>query len=250
MSSVCRWVSRWSWMPVAAAVLVAAACAQAQDAEGGAAASSAGTVTVPGVGRAAAAPDVATLQVGVVSRAEQAQVALDANEEAAAKVVAALRDAGVAEKDLQTTSFRVSPVQDYEKSSRQRGEIVAYEVSHRVRATVRELPKLGALLDAAVRAGANQVDGIAFEVDDPTPLEARARRAAMADARKRAEELAAAEGLGIARLLRATEQDGGGPGPVRAMREVALAQGRGAVPVEPGEIELTVRVRAVYELAR
>ncbi|MCG8588874.1 MAG: SIMPL domain-containing protein [Proteobacteria bacterium] len=205
-----------------------------------------GGVVVPGRGVASAEPDVARVGLAVVTQADTAAAAVEANNQAAAAVLKALARAGVAKRDLQTQSFQVTPrYRDYK--SREAGEIAGYDVQNRVQVTVRKLEELGALLDAGVRAGANRVDGIAFDVDDPEPLRVRARKAAMADARARAEQLAEAEGVTLGRVRRVEELGPQHGGPVPFQRAQFAAEAA-AVPIETGEIQFSVEVRVVYGL--
>ncbi len=163
------------------AVLIALAlphCAGAQEAPQR-------TIVVSGTGEAVAVPDVAQVSAGVVSQAVTANAALHTNTEAMERVFAALRATGIEERSIRTANFSVSP--QYETSTTSSGNqgprrIVGYQVSNQVTVVLEEIDDLGTTLDALVRSGANQLNGILFSIFDPKPLEKEARRAAVQDA--------------------------------------------------------------------
>ncbi|AUX41218.1 hypothetical protein SOCE26_026280 [Sorangium cellulosum] len=122
-----------------------------------------------------------------------------------------------------------------------------YRVSNTVNVTIRNLDQVGAVLDAAVTAGANNVWGVSFGLDKTDPLEAQAREKAIADARLRAEALARLQGVGLGRVVAISEIVDGGP-PVYAMRAVAMAKEGGGTPISPGEVQFTTQVKVIYAL--
>jgi uncharacterized protein YggE len=173
--------------------------------------------------------------------------------EALQKVV---KERGVAAKDVQTTNLNVSP--QYSQPPRPipgqpQGEhiprIVGYQVTNTVQITARNLDKLGALLDAVVRAGANQMHGISFRIDETEKLLDQARVKAMADAKRKAELLAGEAGVVVGEPI--SIQEGGAsppPRPARPMMMMRAMAAESAVPVAAGEQELSVTVQVVYEL--
>ncbi len=232
------------WLLAAVLALTLAAPVGAQEIGRGRGATG---IHVDGVGQVTAAPDIARLRAGVVSEASEASAALAANSQAMERVLAALREAGVAKEDLQTESFDVSP--RYRRSKVSSGEapmIDGYVVSNRVRATVRDLDKLGAVLDTLVGEGANQIDSVRFDVAEPEPLLDEARKLAMADARRRATLLAAAEGVTVGRVLQIDETSSARPGPLPVMRQRAMAEA--SVPIAEGSLAFEARVRVRYAI--
>ncbi len=204
------------------------------------------TISVSGQGTASAPPDMATIQTGVVTQAEKASDALDANNAAMERLMAALKAAKIAAKDIQTSSFDVRP--EYQRGPRgqQRPEIVGYRVTNQVRVRVRNLPGLGEVLDALVEAGSNQVSGISFGIDEPTGVLNQARNRAIADARSRADLYAHAAGVRVGKVLSISEQQTAVPRPQFAAR--FAAERASAVPVATGEQQLRATVHMVFAL--
>jgi uncharacterized protein YggE len=203
------------------------------------------TVTVTGTGTAQAAPDRAEIVAGVHSQADTASAALAANNEAANRLFKTLAELGIADRDRQTRNVNVGPV--YEQPHPQRGgapRIVGYQVTNQVRVVVRDLAKLGQLLDAVVKSGANRLDGIRFIVSDPAAATDQARRAAIEDAKRRAALYVETAGARLGRVLQISEAAVHVPRPVM-MRAEAMAAAAD-VPVAPGENEITATVSVVF----
>ncbi|MBC00667.1 MAG: hypothetical protein CML67_14125 [Rhodobacteraceae bacterium] len=209
------------------------------------------TIDMVGQASVSAAPDMAMVQSGVVSDAETAGEAMTANTAAMSAVVARIKDAGIEGRDIQTSGFSVSPryrrLKDTEPGD-YRSEIIGYRVSNNVSVRVRDLANLGALLDAMVRDGANQVGGISFIVSDADSLKDEARKAAMADAMRKAKLYAEAAGVKLGRVLSINEQDFGGPRPQMMMARAEMAADGAPAPIEAGETSLQVRVNVTWEL--
>jgi uncharacterized protein YggE len=149
------------------------------------------TVTVTGIGQVNVQPDTAVAFVGVRSEAASAQDALDQNNQATQALLDALSSEGVADEDLQTTSIQLQPrYSDTTNQTTTTRELIGYTAANVLQVRVRELDRLGELLDAAVAAGGNTIEGIQFEVSDPNEAQDQAREAAMDDARRKAEQLA------------------------------------------------------------
>lgn len=209
------------------------------------------TLSANGAGVENAAPDMAVITLGVVSRAESARAALDANNADMAKVIQAVRGQSIADKDISTTGFSIGPV--YSRPPQPRpGEqpaeprIVAYEVSNQVRIVVRDLDKTGTVLDSAVSAGANQAGSINFDIDDRQALVDKAIVAAIANARRKAELMAEAAGLRLVRVLTVNADESGG-GPV--LRREAFNTAASAVPVMGGELSISANASISWEVA-
>ncbi len=205
------------------------------------------TITVSGLGKASAPPDMATIHTGVVTLATTASEALSANNQAVEKLFQVLKDHNVASKDIQTSQFNIQP--EYKRGPRgeQLNEIIGYRVTNQVRVRLRNLPDLGRVLDALVKAGSNQISGISFRLDDATGVLNQARSRAVADARSRAELYAHAAGVRLGRVVAISEQ-AIVPQP-EFQRRAAFAPDVGAVPIASGEQEVTSTVYMVFEIA-
>ena len=193
------------------------------------------TVSVVGEGRVASAPDLATLALGV----ETTGAALDATQRENAERSAALRARllalGLPPGDIQTASYQVG--QDYGREGPS-----GYRVSNNVRVTVRAIDRVGAILDAAIAAGANRVYQIGFGLTDEAEAQRRAREAAMRDARDKAGHYAALAGLRLGAVLAITEAGSNPPQVMRAMKAAATT------PIEPGEGTVTIAIDVTFAL--
>lgn len=205
-----------------------------------------GRITVSGEGMVAAAPDMALISLGVTAQARTAREALSDNNARMAAVLDQLRGAGIEDRDLQTSGLSLQPQWDGGKSGLgQRARIVAYVVTNQVTARVRDLSKLGTILDLAVSDGANTFHNLVFSVAEDAALKDEARRAAVADARARAELFAESLGVSLGPILSFDEVDQG-RGPVMMARMESMAAD--AVPVAGGEVGITARVNIVYAI--
>src|SRR5262245_18437283 len=153
------------------------------------------TMAIDGVGEVRAKPDMATIVVGVVQQGGTAGEARDANTQAMNQVMATLRAMKIAETDIQTANFQIAPRDDYGPNNQGPPKITRYEVSNLVSVAVRDLPKLGGLLDDIVRVGSNQISLVVFSLAIPEQYEDEARVRAVADARHMAGVFAAASGV-------------------------------------------------------
>lgn len=213
------------------------------------------TIAVNGTGKISAVPDIAEINVGVVTQAPTAQQALAANTEAMTTLQALLKERGVAAKDVQTTQIQVNP--QYSQPRPQRPDqpqaefvprIVGYRVDNSVQVTSRQIAKLGALLDALVQAGANQIHGIQFRVGEPEKLLDEARKRAMADAKRKAEMLAGEAGVVLGPPVSIQEGTSSPPPMPYAPRMMGMMAAGSAVPVAAGEQELSLTVQVSYEI--
>ena len=204
-------------------------------------------LSVSATGEASRAPDVATASAGVVTQAPDANTAMRANATQMQKVVAAIRAAGVAERDIQTTGISIHP--SYRHVDNEEPRISGYNASNSVNLKVRDIAKLGEVLDALVASGANNVNGPSFGIDQPEAVYDEARRKALEQGRARADMYAGTLGLRVRRIVSISE--GGriqGPQPMYAMR--AMAMDAESTPVAPGENTLTANLEIVFELGR
>ena len=192
-------------------------------------------------------PDVATMSAGVVTQAADANAAMRANAVQMDKVMAAIRAAGIAERDIQTAGISIQP--QYRYAENQPPVITGYQASNTVNLKVRDIGKLGKVLDALVANGANQVNGPNFEVDQPEPAYDEARIAALHKAEARAQTYAKAMGLRVRRVVSISEGAGFHP-PIPMMRAQAMDAMAKETSVSPGETTLSVSLDVVFELGR
>lgn len=211
-------------------------------------------LTVTAQGSSTREPDLASYSAGVTSQGATASEALSANSAQMSKVIAALKRAGIADKDVQTSNLSVSPVYaqpkrlpdgNYEDGPQ---KIVGYQANNTVSVRQRKLADMGKVIDALVTAGANQVNGPNFELSQPEAAMDEARVEAMKSARARADLYARAAGLRVARIVSISESSGYSPQPVMFMRKAA-ADMAAAPPVAAGELEMNVNVTVQFELA-
>jgi len=202
------------------------------------------TVTVSASGKVTADPDVARISTGVVSEGDTAKDAITRNNGVMGKLVEGLRGAGISPKDIQTTSFSVEPRYTQHKDGRP-ATISGYRVLNQVRLTVRDVRRLGEILDQAIALGANRIDQISFDLADPELLLDQARQQAMQNARRRGELYAQAAGAQLGPVLRIFE-GGGDFSPVAATARAGFRAT--SVPIEAGTRNLEVEVNVVYAL--
>ena len=203
-------------------------------------------IRVQGEGKANAAPDMATIQTGVVTQSSTAREALDGNNRAMQEIFSTLEAQQIAAKDIQTSNFNVQP--EYKRGPRNQRtqEIIGYRVTNQLRVHVRNLPQLGAILDALVAAGSNQVSGISFGIDEPMGWLTQARQRAIADAKARAAVYAHAADVEVGPVISISEQSHAVPraGPMPR----AFAADAAAVPVAAGEQTVSVTVQVVFAI--
>jgi uncharacterized protein YggE len=193
-------------------------------------------------------PDVATISAGVVTQAADANAAMRANAAQMDKVMAAIRAAGIAERDIQTSGVNLNP--QYKYVDNQAPEITGYQASNTVNLKVRDIARLGKVLDALVASGANQVNGPSFEIDQPEAAYDEARRGALEKAQARAAMYAKTLGLRVRRIVSISE--GGGFQPPMPVPMMAMARGKAEADtaVSPGETTLAASLDVVFELGQ
>ncbi len=203
------------------------------------------TITVIGEGIATGRPDVAQATIGVEIIRPTVQEATREAQSTMTAVLKALRDQGIAEKDIQTSGFSV-----WTDRGRPPEDQIAYRVSNGVSVIIRDLDKVGAVLDAAIEAGANNVYGVRFYIEDPSALESDARAKAMDNARARAEELAKLSGVQLGPIIRISEVIGGGvSGATMAAAPVPAPIPKGIGPIMPGEFTVSARLQVTFAIA-
>jgi uncharacterized protein YggE len=200
-------------------------------------------VSVSATGSVVAVPDTAYITAGVLTEGDTAREALSRNNATTAKLIDGLKAAGIAAKDIQTSQLNVSPRYTQAKDGRP-ATVSGYTVSNQVRVTVRDVKRLGEILDQAIMLGANQMHGIAFEVSTAEQLKDDARKLAMQNARRRADLYATAAGAQLGPVLRISEDITDAGRPMLQKSRVALS----AVPIEAGTQTLEVEVHVTYAL--
>ena len=228
---------------LAAAAILLAACTGAP----GAAADNAfqRTLVVTGNGQASAPPDMATLSIGVETQAPTAAAALQANAVQMNAAIDRLKKDGIAEKDMQTSNLSVNPQYKYDNNGAP-PRIVGYAASNSLAVKLRDLSKAGAIIDNAVKDGANTLSGLSFGFADSSSLEAKAREDAVADARSKAATLAGAAGVSLGPIIQISEGSATpSPQPFVMARTMAAEK---STPVVAGESSISATVTLVYEI--
>ncbi len=206
------------------------------------------TLTLTGEGVVNARPDIATVQVGVAVTGKVAKDALLENSKLLTAALNAAKENGIEPRDLQTSGISLTPdvtrPNDYQSV-----RIVGYRVNNLLSIRIRDLEKLGGLLDRLVVVGANDIRSVTFSVANPAPLIEQARIAAIKDAVRKAEIYAEAANLKIVRVISISDSGIDFPRPQQRVRTLAASPERVDVPVEAGEQAFTARVGAVFEIA-
>jgi uncharacterized protein YggE len=197
-------------------------------------------------GKTTRVPDVATIRAGVVTQAVTAADALSQNATRISKVLAALKAAGVADRDVQTATISLAP--QYRYGENQPPIITGYQATNNVSVRFRDIARSGTILDALVREGANQIDGPNLSIDKPEAALDEARTAAIVSARARAELYAKAAGLRVERILTISEGSSGGGMPVPVMMVARSAGLADSSKIAAGEQEVSVSVSVRFLL--
>jgi uncharacterized protein YggE len=202
------------------------------------------TITMGGTGTVKGPPDMADISAGVTTEAPAAAAALTANTAAMNRVFTALEKQGIARRNIQTSNFSVSP--NYaSRTPNEAPRLIGYRVSNQVHVILEDVTKVGTALDALVTAGANQMNGLNFGIKEPAPLLAKARAEAVADARLRAQQYAAAAGVTLGPILSISEN---GAEPPRPMYRMMAMAAESSVPVASGEESVFATVTMVWEI--
>lgn len=210
---------------------------------------SATTLRLAAYGEVEVRPDMATLDIGVTSTGASAVVASRANAQSMSQVVAALKSAGLAPRDLQTSQLSLSPQYAYEAG--QAPKLTGYQATNHVRATVHDLSGLARVVDFAAGAGATNLGQVELGLDAPTAAENSARIAAVKALEDKAQLYAQATGYKIARLVSLSEGVDEGAAPPRPLMVMqAMAKVAAPTPIEEGEMKVRVDISGVFELAK
>lgn len=199
-----------------------------------------------------AAPDIVTVGTGVETRAPTARQAMADNAQQMTGLIAALGKAGIAKKDIQTSGIRLSAQYDYgarsPDGSQAPPKFLGYEASNQLTVKLRDVKRAGELLDQMVDAGATNISGPSFTIDDPSPLLVQARGRAIKSAAAQAQYYAQATGYRTARLVSIAESNSGGMPPMPLMVRAKADFAGAPTPVEPGEVSASVTVTVQYAL--
>ena len=201
-------------------------------------------IYVTGSATVTTTPDIAITQLGVQTYNTEVEPAVDENNQKAEAIIAALRAQGVEDRDMKTSYFSIYPQRDYNENTY---EIIGYQVNNTISVTLRDLDAVGKTLQVAITAGANTISGLSFTLDDPEPFKDEARTKAIEDARRRAESMAEAAGIELGKVLSVSETSSGYY--VGRAESYDAGMAKNEVPVEPGELEVTIQVSMVFEIA-
>jgi len=207
-------------------------------------------LSLSGHGEVKSAPDMAIVELGTLSQAGTAKAALEANTAKMTALIAMLKGAGVDDKDIQTSNFSVGPRYENSNGSGGNPKIAGYDVSNSVSVIVHKLGDLGGILDKAVSAGSNQINGITLTVADPQAAMDEARRSAVKDALRKAALLTDAAGVKLGPLVNMSESGNQVPMPMargRVMMDMA-AKASAPVPVAEGQVAISADVNMVWEM--
>lgn len=202
------------------------------------------TIEVSGQGQVQAEPDMAVVRLGVQTQADTAEDALAANNEQMTAVISATLEAGIDQSDITTEGFSLQPVYANNNNGQSR-EVTGYQVNNMVRITVTDLSMLGGLLDTAVTAGSNTVQGIDFQISNQAELEAQAREAAMMDAQAKAEQLTELAGAELGPVHSIVELGSSSPGPLIFAEQAAADS---SVPIQSGTQTIQASVQVIWEV--
>ena len=203
-------------------------------------------ISVSGQGKASGIPDIATITVGVEASRDTVQSARDDAAAAMDKVIAVLKEQGVLDRDIQTRFFSIYP--RYDQNGR---SIIGYQVSNQVTAKIRNLDRVGPIIDQATQAGGDltRFQGIDFSIENTKPLEEQAREAAVEDLAAKANQLATLMGVQLGKPVSIVESGGLQPISVPVAERAFLDQAAGApTPIMAGEVDVTVTIQAIYAI--
>lgn len=202
--------------------------------------------SVTGEGKVTVTPDIAVVSAGVQAQGATVKAAQDQLNRAINSVSDSVKKLGIESRDIQTTGYNIYPTYDY-NSGRQR--ITGYQAGSTLTIKIREIDKANSVIDAATAAGANQVGGVNFEVEDKTKAQNEAREKAVAQAKQKARDAAKIAGFTLGRIINYSENFGGEPRPVPLMAKTEGLGGSDALTqIEPGSSEITVTVTLSFEI--
>ncbi|HFB54863.1 MAG TPA: SIMPL domain-containing protein [Hellea balneolensis] len=204
----------------------------------------AGKLYVSATGHAAQAPDRASVSAGVVSQAPTAGEAMRANARQMSSAFAALKKAGIKERNIQTSQMSLQPQYDYQ--NRKAPRITGYEVRNTITAKTYDLDNVGSMLDALVSSGVNNINGVTFSIKDPKAAKDKARTDAIVEARARAESMAKAAGIKLGKVFEIRENSNSAPRPTMYAARMMADSAESTTPISAGEQTLSVTVSITY----
>lgn len=203
------------------------------------------SITISGEGKIYAKPDIGLISLSVLSEATTVAAAQKDNTEKMNKILKAMKDLGIEEKDLKTTNYQIYPKYQYISG---KSIIIGYEVSQTLEVKIRNLDKVSVVLSKGTEQGANQIGGLTFTFDDPEGLKAEARSKAIKNAREKAEVLAKDLGVKLIRIINFTESSISPVPPYYAERALGIGGGGETPQIETGQNEITANVTITYEI--
>jgi len=206
------------------------------------------TLTVTGYGEARGDPDMATISVGVNTSNTSISPAVQQSNEAIARITAAMKDLGVAPEDIQTTGFNVWPEDIWDTNTGQQTGEKRYHVDSTMQINIRSIADVGKVLETALNNGANNIYGLNFGIQESASLTAEARTAAIADARVRADAMAAGLGVTLGQVLSASDQSGGVVYPYFVGAGWGVGGGGGEPPISQGQMAVSVSLSVTFEI--
>ena len=241
---------RFIYLTTAATALILSACNSGGTTYISAKAPSAAQITVSATGEVSQVPDRASVSAGVVTQAPTADAAMSANAEKMSATFDQLRAAGIKKENIRTSQMSLTPRYNYQnRQNRQNRTITGYEVRNTVSATSEDRDKVGPMLDALVKAGVNNINGVNFSINEPEAAKTEAREKAVKAAKAKAEAMASAAGVSLGKLTSISENSRGGfrPQPL-AYAARASADIASSTPIAAGEQNLSVTVNLTYEI--
>lgn len=207
------------------------------------------TVSFSGEGRVVAKPDIAKISLSIITDALTSKIAQDDNSKKSKAITDYFKKQNIDEKDIKTTGYNIYPQYKYPQYGGQ-PTVTGYQVNQSMEVKVRDLDKVSNILDGVVSSGANVVNQLSFEIDDPDALKAEARAKAISNAKKKADELQSQVGISLGKIVNFSENTGGYPEPIYMKAEVdGRGMGGGGGPSVPtGENEITVSVNLTYQI--
>ena len=206
------------------------------------------TVSFSGEGKVVAKPDIAKVNLSIVTDAVTSKMAQDDNSKKSKTITDYLQKQGLGDKDIKTTSYNIYPQYKYSPYGGQT-TIIGYQVNQSIEIKVRDLDNISNILDGIVASGANQVSQLSFKIDNPDALKSEARAKAIADAKKKASELESQVGISLGKIVNFSENTGGYPVPMYYGADKALSMDGGDGPSVPiGENEISVSVNLTYQI--
>jgi len=202
------------------------------------------TITIDGLGKVTGKPTLAVVDVGLYAEGQDVPTVQQSNSNKVNAIIAAMKDLGMAEADLQTSNYSISPKFDYKNGTQ---NVVGYTVSQSLTVKVRDLAKVGAVLAKAGQLGANQINGVTFTIDDPTQLKQEARKKALADAYAKAKELSEAMGVQVVKVVTFSESSSANT-PVPYLYRTDAAIGGAAPDIQAGSLDVVSDVSVTFEI--